>query len=147
MPRRGPWAADLKRALTSSAVVARSTSNTQSVSEAFNIGTAEQNYRIRDLAEIVHERLPGCEVTFAEGASPDPRSYRVDFSKFASTFPGCVFEWTAERGADELATAYERVGLTFEGFQGHKYIRLNHLKRLLDAGLLDPQLRQVPPAA
>ena len=55
--------------------------------EAFNIGSAEQNYRIRDLAEIVRERLPDCEVTFAEGASPDPRSYRVDFSKFAAAFP------------------------------------------------------------
>jgi nucleoside-diphosphate-sugar epimerase len=42
--------------------------------EAFNIGSDEQNYRIRQLAEIVHERLPDCEITFAEGASPDPRS-------------------------------------------------------------------------
>ena len=46
-----------------------------------------QNYRIRELAEIVHDRLPHCEVTFAEGASADPRSYRVDFSKFESAFP------------------------------------------------------------
>ena len=48
-------------------------------------------------------RLPDCEVAFAEDASPDPRSYRVDFSKFDSAFPECMFEWTAERGADELA--------------------------------------------
>ena len=91
--------------------------------EAFNIGSAEQNYRIRDLAEIVHERLPECEMTFAEDASPDPRSYRVDFSKFASTFPECRFEWTAERGADELALAYEAVGLSLEDFQGHRFLR------------------------
>ena len=109
--------------------------------EAFNIGSAAQNYRIRDLAEIVHDRLPDCEVTFAEGASADPRSYRVDFSKFESAFPHCRFEWTAERGADELAEAYERVGLTFDDFQGHRYIRLGQLRRLLDARALDAELR------
>jgi nucleoside-diphosphate-sugar epimerase len=109
--------------------------------EAFNIGSDAQNYRISELAEIVHERLPHCEVTFAEGASPDPRSYRVDFSKFESAFPDCRFEWTAERGADELASAYEDVGLTFEEFQGHRYIRLGQLKRLLDGNELDAELR------
>ena len=65
---------------------------------AFNIGSAEQNYRIRDLAEIVHARLPDCEVTFASDASPDPRSYRVDFSKFASRFPECVFDGLPSAG-------------------------------------------------
>ena len=109
--------------------------------EAFNIGSAEQNYRIRDLAEIVHDRLPECEVTFAEGASPDPRSYRVDFAKFSSAFPECRFEWTAERGADELARAYEEVGLTFDDFQGYRFIRLGQLRRLLDADALDSELR------
>ena len=109
--------------------------------EAFNIGSAAQNYRIRDLAETVHDRLPHCEVNYAEGASSDPRSYRVDFSKFEAAFPECRFEWTAERGADELARAYEDVGLTFEDFQGHRYIRLGQLKRLLDARAVDGELR------
>jgi nucleoside-diphosphate-sugar epimerase len=109
--------------------------------EAFNIGSAEQNYRISELAQIVRARLPECEVTYAEGASPDPRSYRVDFSKFSAAFPEFRFEWTAERGADELATAYADVGLTFEDFQGHRYVRLNQLKRLLEGNALDGGLR------
>jgi nucleoside-diphosphate-sugar epimerase len=109
--------------------------------EAFNIGSDAQNYRIRELAEIVHARLPHCQVTFAEGASADPRSYRVDFSKFESAFPRCRFEWTAERGADELAQSYEEVGLTFDDFQGHRFIRLGQLRRLLDSDALDAQLR------
>jgi nucleoside-diphosphate-sugar epimerase len=109
--------------------------------EAFNIGSDEQNYRIRELAQIVHDRLPNCEVTFAEGASPDPRSYRVDFSKFESAFPQFRFEWTAKSGADELAQAYEEIGLTFGEFQGHRYIRLGQLRRLLDARALDTELR------
>lgn len=109
--------------------------------EAFNIGSDEQNYRIRELAEIVHDRLPHCEVTFEEGASADPRSYRVDFSKFTSAFPECRFEWTAERGADELVRAYEEVGLTLDDFQGHRFIRLGQLRRLLDSDALDRELR------
>jgi len=111
--------------------------------EAFNIGSAEQNYRIRQLADVVQEHFPECEVTFAEGASPDPRSYRVDFSKFAAAFPDCRFEWTAERGVSELADAYASAGLTFEDFEGHRFIRLNQLRRLLGEGSLDGDLRWV----
>lgn len=108
---------------------------------AYNIGSDEQNYRIRELAELVRARLPACEITFADDASPDPRSYRVDFSRFRSQFPECAFEWTAERGADELASAYERLGLSLDDFQGHRYIRLGNLRRLLDANALDEDLR------
>jgi nucleoside-diphosphate-sugar epimerase len=109
--------------------------------EAFNVGSPEQNYRIGELAEIVRRRLPHCDVTYAEGASPDPRSYRVDFGKFARAFPEFCFDWTAERGADELATAYEAYGLEADDLDGNRYIRLNRLKRLLDAGRLDDGLR------
>jgi nucleoside-diphosphate-sugar epimerase len=109
--------------------------------EAFNIGSNDQNYRIRELAEIVHARLPGCEIEFAEDASADPRSYQVDFSKFERTFPECRLEWTAERGVDELVRAYEEAALTREDFQGHRYVRLARLRRLLDEEALDEELR------
>jgi nucleoside-diphosphate-sugar epimerase len=109
--------------------------------EAFNIGSAEQNYRIRRLAEIVQQRLPHCAVEFAEGASADVRSYRVDFSKFESRFPECTFEWTAERGADELAKAYDAIGLTADELTGERYLRLGRLKRLLADGALVDGLR------
>jgi nucleoside-diphosphate-sugar epimerase len=109
--------------------------------EAYNVGSAEQNYRIRELAEIVHGHFPACDVTFAEGAAPDPRSYRVDFSKLESAFPEFRCEWTAERGVEELATAYQAVGLSFEDFQGHRFLRLGQIRRLLEAGALDDDLR------
>jgi nucleoside-diphosphate-sugar epimerase len=109
--------------------------------KAFNIGSAEQNYRIRELAEIVHKRLPRCDVTYAETASSDPRSYRVDFSRFTTAFPAARPEWSAERGVEELASAYERVGLSVQDFDGQRYARLGQLQRLLDAGELDDELR------
>ena len=109
--------------------------------EAFNIGSGEQNYRIRELAEIVHQQLPECEVTMAPGAPADPRSYRVDFSKFHTAFPQFEFEWTAALGVRELVQAYAATELTHESFQGHRYTRLKQLKRLLDQGSLDGELR------
>jgi nucleoside-diphosphate-sugar epimerase len=111
--------------------------------EAFNIGSAVQNYRIRDLAEIVRGRFPECEIEYAEGASADPRSYRVDFSKFAASFPEFRFEWTAARGVEELAAAYAQHGLTLEEFEGDRFIRLNRLRSLLESAELGDDLRWV----
>ncbi|MCS7006813.1 MAG: SDR family oxidoreductase [Thermoleophilia bacterium] len=110
--------------------------------EAYNVGSNEQNYRIRDLAEIVRARMPACSVTFAPGASSDPRSYRVDFSKLARAFPRMRFEWDAEQGVDELAEAYAALGLTLDEFQTHgRFTRLACLKRLLSEGAIDDDLR------
>jgi nucleoside-diphosphate-sugar epimerase len=110
--------------------------------EAFNIGSAEQNYRIRDLAEVVREVMPHCEVTFAEGAGTDPRSYRVDFGKLERAFPALSIEWTALRGARELAAAYRDADLTLADFEGDRYVRLRRIRSLLDSGELDDTLRR-----
>lgn len=109
--------------------------------EAFNIGGANQNYQVRELAEIVHAARPECRVEIAGSGDPDPRSYRVSFAKFAEAFPDFVFGWTAPKGAVELLDAYERAGLTLEDFTGHKYTRLAALRRLLNDGSVDDRLR------
>jgi nucleoside-diphosphate-sugar epimerase len=108
---------------------------------AFNIGADSENYRIRDLAEIVHELVPACSVTYADGASPDPRSYRVDFGRFAAAFPDCDLVWTARAGAEELLRAYDDLGLTRELFEGRRFVRLEQIKRLRSSGLLTDDLR------
>jgi nucleoside-diphosphate-sugar epimerase len=113
--------------------------------EAFNVGSADQNYRIRTLAEVVRERLPHCSLEFAEGASADSRSYRVVFSKLEAQFPDCRLEWTAVRGADELATAYAADGITSADLTGKRYLRLGTIKYLLDNSLLDDDLRWTAP--
>ena len=108
--------------------------------EAFNVGTGEQNYRVRELAEILAQ-VTGCEIEIAEGSSADNRSYRVDFSKIAESFPGLVLDWNAERGARELVAAYGDVGMTREDFEGDRYIRLRRLRTLIDEGALTADLR------
>ena len=98
---------------------------------------------MRDLASIVHDTFPGCTVEYAEGAGPDPRSYRVDFGKLARALPEFATKWTAADGARELRYAFEQVGLTADGFQGDKYTRLARLSLLSAEGSLDGDLRWV----
>jgi nucleoside-diphosphate-sugar epimerase len=113
--------------------------------EAFNVGSTTENYQIRDLAEMVAEVVPACEVEFARGASPDTRNYRVSSDKFADRL-GFSPEWTARAGAVELFEAYRSVGLTLEEFEGPRYQRIAHVRSLLASGRLGPDLRfSVPP--
>jgi nucleoside-diphosphate-sugar epimerase len=109
--------------------------------EAFNVGADSENYQVRDLAEIVRDTVGGCEVEYAGTGDPDPRSYRVDFSRLRRTFPNLELRWTARRGAEEILAAYRSIGLTLADFEGHRFVRLKHLKLLLERDELDPELR------
>jgi nucleoside-diphosphate-sugar epimerase len=108
--------------------------------EAFNVGSESQNYLIRDLAGVLAE-VTGCEVELATDASPDPRSYRVDFTKLARAFPELRFEWDSRRGSEELIGVYHSVPMTTELFEGRRYVRLRQLRHLLDTGALEEGLR------
>ena len=92
------------------------------------MGSSEENYRIREVAEIVSEVVPGSVVKYAEGGGPDLRCYRVDCGKIARTLPEFKPQWTVRRGVEQLYTAYRRYGLTEEEFLGTKYLRIKHVK-------------------
>lgn len=109
--------------------------------QAFNVGIQTENYRVSDIANIVKEVVPGCEVTFSDTAGPDSRNYRVDFKKIHQTFPNFRPTWNAKRGAEEIYIAFKEVKLSFEEFTGNKYTRLNQLKNLLAGEKLDETLR------
>lgn len=115
--------------------------------EAFNVGRAGENYQIREVAELVGEQVPGCRVTFADGASPDTRSYRVAFDKIAERLPAWQPTWTVRDGIREVrdaVAAWEaRAGepLPPPVFEGPRFSRIAHLQSLLDAGVLTPDLR------
>lgn len=109
--------------------------------KAFNIGRSEENYQIRDLANIVKETVPGCTIDYASDAGPDTRCYRVDFSRVTRAIPAFRPQWTARRGAQELYDAYKKVGLRLEDFEGARYMRIDHVKGLLNSGALDSSLR------
>lgn len=110
--------------------------------DAFNVGTSEHNYRIRDLAEIVAEVVPGCRLEYAPDAGPDKRSYRVSFEKIRKALPAFETKWDARRGAEQLYAAYGSSNLTLEEFEGPRYQRISHIRKLLDDGVIDMALRQ-----
>lgn len=110
--------------------------------EAFNVGRNEDNYRIRDLAHIVYETVPGCRIQFAEGAQPDKRNYRVDCSKIRRVLPDFQPAWDARKGAQELYDAYRTIGLKLEDFEGPRYKRIDHIRKLIASGRLDSSLRR-----
>jgi nucleoside-diphosphate-sugar epimerase len=110
--------------------------------EAFNVGRTEDNVQIREIAEMVREAVPGSKVSFAEGAGPDIRNYRVDFTKLHTTFPDLKMRWSVREGIDELAAAYARYGLTYEDFVSSRYVRLRRIRELLEAGRVDEMLRR-----
>jgi len=110
--------------------------------EAFNVGRPEDNVQVRDIAEMVRDAVPGSEVSLADGAGPDLRNYRVDFSKLAETFPGLNLRWTVRDGIDELAGAYAKYGLTYDDFMSSRFVRLRRIRELLSAGLVDDMLRR-----
>jgi nucleoside-diphosphate-sugar epimerase len=110
--------------------------------EAFNVGRAEDNVQIRAVAEMVRDAVPGSRVSFAAGAGPDLRNYRVDFAKLEATFPDLKLRWTVRDGIDELAAAYARAGLTYEDFQSSRYVRLRRIRELLAAGDVDEMMRR-----
>lgn len=116
--------------------------------QAFNVGASAENYRIRDVAEIVEDVVPAAAASFAEGGGPDARSYRVDCSKIGRVLPGFETRWSVRRGAEQLYEAYARHGLTFDEFLGPRYLRIKRVRELQDAGRLDEELRwRVPVAA
>jgi nucleoside-diphosphate-sugar epimerase len=109
--------------------------------EAFNVGRNEDNYQIRDLANIVKEIVPNCQIEYAADAGPDLRCYRVNCSKIMQVLPDFKPQWDARKGAIELYEAYQKVGLTLEEFEGSRYQRIAHIKYLLSQDLLDENLR------
>jgi nucleoside-diphosphate-sugar epimerase/O-antigen/teichoic acid export membrane protein len=110
--------------------------------QAFNVGRAEDNVQVLDIAEQVRHAVPGSKVSFADGAGPDLRSYRVDFSKLTETFPGLNLRWSVRGGIDELVAAYAGRGLTGDDFNSSRFIRLRRIRELLSAGVLDDTLRR-----
>jgi nucleoside-diphosphate-sugar epimerase len=110
--------------------------------QAFNVGRQEDNLQVREIAEFVATAVPGSRLTFADGAGPDQRSYRVDFSKLDDAFPELKLCWSVPDGIRELAGAYHAYGLSYEDFTSSRYVRLRRIRELQAAGIIDATLRR-----
>jgi len=109
--------------------------------QTFNVGRNDENYRIRELADIVAQIVPDCRVEYAPDGGPDLRCYRVNFDKIGRLLPAFRPEWTARQGARELYDAYRSVGLAAADLENGRYVRITEIRRLQKAGRLDDSLR------
>jgi nucleoside-diphosphate-sugar epimerase len=108
--------------------------------EAFNVGLDSDVVQIRSIAEQV-SRVTGASVTFAAGAGPDKRDYRVDFTKIGRLLPAFVPIWSVPKGIDEIAADISAHALTAADFDGPRFVRLERIRELMAQGLLDDNLR------
>jgi nucleoside-diphosphate-sugar epimerase len=113
--------------------------------EAFNVGRPEDVVQIRDIAERVSDRL-NAPLTFAEGAGPDLRNYRVDFGKISTALPAFTPQWTIDRGIAQLAHDMRERDLQAEDFEGPRFVRLARIRELLQLGLVDDTLHDMVPS-
>ncbi|MGH2454204.1 MAG: NAD-dependent epimerase/dehydratase family protein [bacterium] len=104
--------------------------------EVFNVGDGAQNYRVREIAEIVSAVFPGCRLTTGS-LGGDARSYRVSFDKIHTRLPGFRCSRDARAGAEELLHLFERIALTRETFEFRAYTRVRQLEHLLASGQID----------
>lgn len=111
--------------------------------EAFNVGLTTENYQIREIAALVKDIVPNSQVEFAPDAGPDLRCYRVDCNYIARRLHGFKPQWTARRGVEQLYDAYYKTGITLEDFEGERFKRIAHIKKLIRDGELDDNLRRV----
>jgi nucleoside-diphosphate-sugar epimerase len=109
--------------------------------QAFNVGRNDDNLRVREVAAMVQEEVPGCRIKYAEGGGPDPRCYRVDCGKLARTLPEFQPQWTVRQGVAQLHAAYRAAGLTREEFLGERFMRLGQIRKLQAEHRLDERLR------
>jgi hypothetical protein len=115
--------------------------------EAFNVGLTTENYQIREIADLVKAIVPDSSVEYAPDAGPDLRCYRVDCNYIGRRLHGFKPQWTARRGVEQLYDAYCKTGLTLEDFEGERFKRIAHVKKLIRVGELDENLRRTSPSA
>jgi nucleoside-diphosphate-sugar epimerase len=108
--------------------------------QIFNVGQTEENYRIRGLAEIVAEIVDGCVIDYAPDGGPDKRCYRINCDKIRRSLPAFRPQWTARKGVEELYWAYRSSNLALRDLEDRRYIRINHIQRLLREGSLNSSL-------
>ena len=110
--------------------------------EVFNVGRTEENFRIRDLAAIVADTVPGCRIEYAPDGGPDKRCYRINCDKIRRAVPNFRPQWDARKGAQELYDSYRAAGLTAAEIDSGRYTRLSRLRHLLTTGEVDSSLRR-----
>jgi nucleoside-diphosphate-sugar epimerase len=104
--------------------------------QIFNVGDTSNNYRVKEVAEIIADVFTGCNLSFGDQGA-DNRSYRVSFEKINSILPGFKCEWNAKRGAEQLYKLFQQIDMTKETFESRGFTRLKQLEYLIRTQQID----------
>jgi nucleoside-diphosphate-sugar epimerase len=104
--------------------------------QIFNVGDTANNYQVRQVAEIIADVFPGCDISFGEQGA-DNRSYRVSFEKINTQLPGFKCEWDVLRGAQQFLDLFTRIDFTAEDFEWRSFTRLKQLEYLIRTQQID----------
>lgn len=104
--------------------------------QIFNVGDTANNYRVKEIAEIIADTFPGCKLSFGEQGA-DNRSYRVAFEKINSVLPGFKCDWNAQQGAKQLFDLFSKIDMTEEVFLSRGFTRLKQLEYLIRTQQID----------
>ncbi|BDA75324.1 3-beta hydroxysteroid dehydrogenase/isomerase [Rivularia sp. IAM M-261] len=104
--------------------------------QIFNVGDTSNNYRVKEIAEIIADVFKGCKLSFGDNGA-DNRSYRVSFEKINTVLPGFKCDWNAQRGAEQLYDLFQRIDMTEETFTSRGFTRLKQLEYLIRTAQID----------
>ncbi len=104
--------------------------------QIFNVGDTSNNYRVKEIAEIIADVFPGCELSFGTNGA-DNRSYRVSFEKINTMLPGFQCDWNAEKGAQQLLDIFSLLDMGRDTFMFRGFTRLKHLEYLISTQQID----------
>lgn len=108
--------------------------------KAFNVGSNSENYRVKEIAEKIHKQMPGTQIEILGKNAEDKRSYKVDFSKIQDMI-GFEADWPIEKGVGEIYDSFKKKNFDDEEFNNPRYITLKWMKKLMDEGKVDAELR------
>lgn len=110
---------------------------------SINIGKDSWNFTVKEVAEAVKKIIPNLKISFANNASPDKRSYKVDFSLYKSMAPDHQPVQKISNTIKELANGILNSNFRVKNFRKSFLIRLNTLNYLKKNKLINSDLEWI----
>lgn len=97
--------------------------------QIINVGNNNQNYQVKEIAKIISEVFPNCQIKFGKD-DPDNRSYRVSFEKIGKLLPQFKCRHDAKSGVRELFELFKKINLDKATFVSKNFTRLAQIEHL-----------------
>jgi len=105
--------------------------------QILNVGANSENYRVKEIADIIASVKKGAKVNCLNLNPKDARSYRVDFSKISNIL-NYKTKMTVKDGASEVFQSLEKKQIN--EFDIAPYITLKQIKKLMNEKKINENL-------